>query len=330
MLMHSLFRYVDFNMNKTRVQRKIEYKVNPLMGSYKLGAGVLLKMISAASVHNGRYAGASRYEILAMIHLTHIADAEGRVECFRAREFMEAVGCSRREAFSLMRSLEDKGYIDIRPSSWYHCYELLILHNDYRIVTEKSRYLNTNHEFFEPGRCLYDDLIQLSHTSLRLLLFLLFNYSQSYGYHASYTGIMAALGIKHKDVINRCLDELDPILSIDGTFYRIREDLKRGTRYGFLDIAPYHKFFEFSDGIDRGKDSYFKRHVRLIVREAGCAISGAVKTVDGLLTDAFALFQSLLDRDITPAAIYKTLSDVLISDGVFDELALYHISRTFT
>ena len=295
------------------------------MGSYKLDAGVLLKMISASSVYNGRYAGASRYEILAIIHLTHIADASGRVECFRATEFIDAIGCSRREAFSLMRSLEDKGYIRAERAEWKGCYDITIVGNDFSVVSKKSRYLNTNRDFFEPGRELYNDLIGLSHTSLRLLLFLLFNYSQSYGYHASYGSIMGALGVNHKSVINRCLEELDGILSYDVRFYRIRRDLKKGLRYGYIDMGPRHSFFKVAEGIERNKESFFKRHVSLIVKEAGSAIQGAVRSVDELLSMTFAIFQSYLDKGIAPAVMYKALSDTLITDGIYDEMAVYHV-----
>ena len=330
MPVYLVFRILNISMDNALMQRKSEYTASPLMGSYKLGTGILYKMISASSVYNDRYAGASRYEILALIHLTHIADASGRIEGFRAGEFMEAVGCSRREAFQLMHSLSDKGYISVSSSEWRHCHDLTILDNDFSVITKKSRYLNTNHEFFEPGRCLYEDLVSLSHTSLRLLLLLLYNYSQTYGYHASYNGIMAALGIKHKNVINRCLNELDPILSLDGTFYSIREDLKRGAKYGYIDMSPKHLFFRFSEGIDREKASYFKRHVTMLVEGTGCFIRGAVKTVDELLVSTFAAFQALIDKGIKLDALFNALTEATEADGVYNEHTLYCISRVFT
>ena len=317
-------------MEKPVLQQKNKYYVNPFMGSYKLSQEVLYKMISASSTYAGTYAGASRYETLALIYLTRIADASGLVERFKATDFIKATGCSRREAFSLMTSLELKGYVSVAPSDWKCRHDIRILNNDFSTVTPKSRYLNTNRDFFWPGRCLNEDLMSLSLTSLRLLLYLLYNYSQNYGYHASYITIMTALGIKHKYVVNRCLEELNEILWNGEDFYKIREDLKNGLKYGYIDVMRRHYAFVASEGIIKDQDSYFKRKVRLMAEEAGCAVNGIRENFHELTSHAFAVFQGFLDKGTDPDDLCSSLVRHIGEDGVLDELTLYHVTREFS
>jgi len=294
-------------------------------GLYKLSAKTLFRMISQGTTYKGRYAGASRYEILALIHLSHLADSSGRVEKFRPMEFISILDCSRREAFSLLHTLSDKGYVRVTPSDWKCCYDIKILDNDYS-VENKERYLNTNQRFLEAGSVYYERFLDLSLTSMRLLLFLLFNYSMDYGYHASYASIMRSLGIKHKWVINKCLEELDPLLSYDESFYTVRSDLKRGYKYGYLNIAGGNDLFAFKEGIRNGQETYFKRHIRHMAADLGCVIDGGLSGRDALLTKAFGIMQNFVSKLKPTSRIYDILRHCICKDGILDDLTLYHLS----
>jgi hypothetical protein len=295
-------------------------------GSYKLSAKMLYKMISSSATYKGQYAGASRYEILALIHLSHIADASGYVEKFRTREFMSATGCSRREAFQLIHSLQYKGYITLSDSDWKCCYDIRICDNDFSSEKKGVRYLNTNHEFFEMGLLSHEDFRGLSHTAMRLLLFLLFNYSMGYGYHASYRSIKQALGIVKTGTLNRALSELEPLLSYKDCYYKIREDLKRGFRYGYLDLAPRNGFFQFTEGIDRGQDTFFKRHIRLFTAGEGISIDSLSDSVDSLFKRLYGIMQSFTHKNASVSDIYEVLHERIRIDGILNELTALHVS----
>lgn len=279
-------------------------------------------MINNHSTFHGRYAAASRYEILAMIHLSHLADASGRVEKFRTIEFMRATGCSRREAFALMHSLSEKGYISLLGSDWKCCTDVLIRDNDFSVQT-KMHYLNTNHPFFFEE---YEAFSSLSVTAMRLMLFLMFNYSMGYGYHASYGSLMRSMGFIGKHAINKALKELEPLLSSDRRFYRIREDLKRGGRYGHIDLAPFNRAFEFSEGVD-GQESYFKRHIRLFTQGEGIEIIGVRETAESLLKRLFGLLQTFADRSVPVSNLKNALYERIRLDGILNELTIHHLSQ---
>ena len=299
--------------------------VDSIYGSYKISTKVLYKMISASSMHHGRYAGASKYEIDAMIYLTHLADSSGFVEDFRTSEFIRGIGCSRREAYSLIHSLEDKGYISLTASDWKCCRGIKILDNDFSHYNKSDRYLDTNHGFFIKGGVGYQEFKELSLTATRLLLYLMYNYSAGYGYHASYSSVQTALGIKGRRAINRCLSEIESLFPFDDTFYSVREDLKRGLKYGFIDIASNLRGFLPQKGIPSGQESYFKRHMLHLTREAGCEAYGVNESEERLLSRLFAIFKEYGSNKLDKICeLFKTR---LVIDGCFDELTLYHLNE---
>ena len=257
-----------------------EVPLQSVYGSYKISTKLLYKMVSGRAYHNGRGAVASRYEIIAILFLTRIADTSGYVEHFRTAEFIEGTGCSRREAYALIHSLEEKGFISTAGSDWKCCRGVRILDNDFSSYDRSKKYLDTNHGFFLKGGVGHEEFMKLSVTAMKLLLFLMYNYSQSYGYHASYASIQEALGIKCRHVVNRCLEELSPLFMFDGRFYTVSEDIKRGRRYGFLNIAPKLRGFIPQKGVGEGQESFFKRSIRNLLKDEGCTADGYAEGAD--------------------------------------------------
>ena len=299
-----------------------------LKGLYKISDALLYRMIAKRVVSKDgiSYNGASRLEILSILYLTHIADSRGHVEGFRVQEFMSKTGCSRRKAFDLMHTLCDKGYIRVHGSDWAYCHDIDLLYSDFSDFDKSMRYIDTNMPLFEQGRSLFDAFSGLSLYSMRLMLYIVRNYSMDYGYHASFSSVMAALGIKHRSVLMHCLDELQDTFGFLDEFVRIRSDLKTGVRYGYMDLLKSLDFLSRNQGISVSQDSYYKRRVEHIADDTGAVLSPDKVRRGSILNRIFYECQSALEK-FSLSVIEDCLRSVFLQDGFVDELTVRHLKE---
>jgi hypothetical protein len=314
---------------------------NDINGLYKLSEKTVMRLVSRSLTDkNGRHMpGASRYEIAAVIYLTHISDSNGYVTSIKATEIGDALSCSRRNAFILIKNLEKKGFIRILSKEHTGYMDLQLLENEYADVKDYSgkgtRYLNTNRYFFNQADPSYAVFMNLSLYAMRLLLYLLFNYNKAYGYHASYDALCHRLGIRSRSLVHKYLKELEPLLSsyldfnaesASGCFYKSMPDEKKGLHYGRINIFRDNGMMLPDTGIGKDQDSYYKRYWISRIKEAGYLVSGLHATLADYADQLYQMASHYLKKNLKRALIESLIMEQIEADGILNELTMYHIS----
>ena len=293
-----------------------------LRGSYKIGADLLYRLIGKTL--SCGLPGASKYEILSVVYFSQIADASGFIEQFRTLDLCGIIGCSRREAFYLMDSLERKGYITRRQTEFHGYYDITLVGNDFSKYDGNKRYLNTNRVFFNHNSEYSKLFSNLSLYAMRLGIYLLYSYNDDYGYHSSIDNLTLILGIKDRGVVANALKELS--LVFGGTsYYSVIEDLKRHRRYGYLDIHKRQILFRPQQGIGSEQPSYFKRHMLLRFRSIETGFYEIAGEVDSHLSELFAIASRALEKGLSIEQIENLFIEQVKKEGTLDYWTMFHI-----
>jgi hypothetical protein len=296
-----------------------------LRGLYKISDKLLYKLVKRRiSTPSGTLNGASRYEILSVIHFTHIADSSGFIDAFRITELCNITGCSRREAYSVLLSMQEKGIISFTKSEFYGRYDITLHDSDFSSFGKGMRYLNTNSDYFAGN--YYDRFRLLSHTAMRLFLLLSFKYDERYGYHVSFMQLKAELGLKHKSAVISALNELNDLISVDEVLYSIRKDEKRRLCFGFLDLPKSLITMRSNEGIYDVQPTWYKRRLERLIHGSGFE-SCSVHSPGNLFNKLFQIASHVFKQGKSLEFIENIIVREIEVQGCLNDRTLYNISE---
>lgn len=307
---------------------------NEVTGSYKLSETVINRMITRTVIgkHGNRLPGASKSEIASIIFLSHICDQDGNIEMFKAQEFADAIGCSRRNAYILIKNLEEKNFISINSKEWTGYMSITLLNNRFSEVKEYSkntRYLNTNIIYFDQHQSsFYEEFKNLSLYATRLYVYLLFQYSMEFGYGSSYDYLASKLQIKNTSLIALYLKEIEPL--IDSWKYKSPytslPDKRKGTKYGRIFLPAKNEMFLHDSGLRRDQDSYYKRYWIIRLHKSGYIVEGLHFTLLDYADQLYQLASHFISDKITRTLIENTIIQQIEMDGLLNERTMFRIN----
>lgn len=306
-----------------------------ILSLYKLSAETVQKCIkrTLVDIHGNTVPGCSKNEIATLIYMTHIADQSGKIEAFTASMITEALSCSRRDSFLILNNLKDKGFILIENRSWTGYMDITILHNDFSNVskyTKNTRYLNTNHCFFDrTDHGLYSAFRDLSLYATRLLLYLLYCYNVDYGYQITYSSLANVLSVKSRSLIHKYLEELQPILGAlcDSSFYESIKDDRKGFLYGRIKIFFHNSMMIPNQGIQDQQDSYYKRFWLNKFNDGTYEVDGYHTAKEGFATQLFQIASHYITQFNKSRTFVENVIDEQIRYfGVVSERTIFHIN----
>lgn len=303
-------------------------------GLYKLSDVTINRLITKHVIgKNGKLLpGASRSEIASIIFLSHICDQDGNIEMFKAQEFADAIGCSRRNAYKLIKNLEEKGFISVNSKEWTGYMSITLLDNQFaniKTYSKHTRYLNTNIIFFDQHQVSYYAMFKdLSLYAMRLYLYLLLQYSIEYGYNCSYDYLASKLQLKNKRLIASYLKEISPLIDNwnNKSSYTSLPDKIKGTAYGRIIMPKKNNMMMPDSGIRPDQDSYYKRFWIHHISRAGYVVEGLHYTLKDYAELFYQMASRFISDKISRALIEKTITNQIEIDGVLNERTLFRIN----
>jgi hypothetical protein len=306
---------------------------NEITGLYKISEKLLRKLIKKRITVSGRtYNGASRLEILSVLYFAQIADQTGRIKDFKTSDLAEITGCTVRQTYILMHSMQDKGILTYSGDRWTGIKDIILSDSDFSYLKDsapKERYLNINHGWFIRTDGLYKSFRALSLYSMRLFLMLFFNYSTEFGFHMSYKSICETLGLRSKYVINSCLKELRPLLDFDGDFYTIKNDKKRRLQYGYISMPAGQHMFMPETGVRANQDSYYKRYWIGKIQDEGFMVTGLHYTINDYADQFYMIARKYIDK-ISRETLEHIIMRQIKNDGILNEMTVYRINAALS
>lgn len=243
----------------------MERNIEQILGCGKISKQFLNRITSrfVTGVDGKQYPGASGFEQAALIYFKQVCDKKNLVKEYKVQELEAVLGCSKREVPILIENLVRKGFIKAQYSgkNWTGVKNIRINDRDFSSVRKyhgDNRYLSVYYRIFNHNSEDYGKYRNLSLFAKRLLLILLYNYSDQYGYRVSYDELKNRLGIKSRRLIESYLQELEPILGKD--FYKREANLKQRVYYGTVIIR--HRNFLLRQGLENSHDTFYKRKIR--------------------------------------------------------------------
>lgn len=309
---------------------------NSISGLYKLSETTINRLITRTVIGKDgkRLPGASRSEISAIIYLSHISDQDGNIEMFRAQEFADAIGCSLRNCYMLIKNLEKKAFISINSKEWTGYMSITLLDNrfsDIKEYTKHTRYLNTNNVFFDQHQdSFYEQFKSLSLYAMRLYLYLLFQYSIDFGYSCSYEYLASKLQLKNKRLIASYLKEITPLIDNwnNKPSYSSFSDIRKRTKYGRIVMPAKNNMMVPDSGIRADQDSYYKRYWIRRIGMSGYVIEGLYFhwTLMDYADKLYQLASHFISKKISRELIEKTITQQVETDGILNERTLFRIN----
>lgn len=249
----------------------LERNIESILGCGKISRQFLNRITSrfVIGIDGKQYQGASSFEQAALIYFKQVCDKKNQVKEYKVQELEKILGCSRREVPILIDNLVKKGFITARYSekNWTGIKDIRINDRNFCGVSDfrgTNRYLSAYYSIFNHNSGEYEKYRNLSLYAKRLLLILLYNYSDRYGYRVSYDELKSRLGIRNRGLIESYLQELIPILGKD--FYKREPDLNKKHYYGMLII--YSNNFLFRQGLENSHDTFYKRKIRCFLTDS--------------------------------------------------------------
>jgi len=222
-------------------------ELRSLQGLGKLSKSFLYRLVSKSvtGLDGQVYPGASKYELLAVIYLSQIADQKGLIKQFHLQDFAQVLKCSEREVYVLLNNLVSKKYISAhfyQNKKWTGFRNIRLIGNDFSKVkkySRENRYLSTFYSFFNWSDGNVSSLEKLSLYALRLLLLLLFDYHYQNGANGSAAYYCERLQIKDTSLIDSYLKEIEDALLYE-KFYEVKKSKKN--KNGFIHIYSKNNF----------------------------------------------------------------------------------------
>ncbi|MBQ7563130.1 MAG: hypothetical protein IJT16_03970 [Lachnospiraceae bacterium] len=308
----------------------MEYKgYYDLNGSYKLSEELILRLVSNGLTFRSNSGCISNYELLAILHFSHICDLEGKIEDFKTLELCEITGCSRRAAYHILENLIDKGFITASSSDWYGRRNLKLLGNDFHnYETEKKRYLNTNYTFFNYRHCDYKAFKALSLNAKKLLVYLLFQYNPKYGYRASLDTLVSVLGVQKKRLVLSYIKELSEMF--DKSFFLIRGSKELRLKYSTVQLPSKNPFFTPREGIKSDQDTHFHFKMRNFLLRNNIIPKSLIhpdRTSRETIHSLYSLTIRFLKEKLPYTEIERSIFHLLLLNGSLDEITILHLNQ---
>ena len=252
-----------------------------IYSSYKLHNDVVKRMVAnKVKTTDGKiYPGCTKTMIAALIHFSHICSQSGYISNFQIRDLEEILKCSSREVYQVLSDLEKREFIKLeKVNNWSGFRNITILHNDFTKYgtydDKKIRYLNTNFDFFNYRISRgYDQFLNLSKYSMRLLILLLHNYNFDKGYHSSFENLCSHLGIKRRGLIHKYLNEIKCLFNNRDFVSEHKNEIKR-LKYGSISIRKSNEELNSSDHLLKDyMDTYYSYNWESKIRKYDLKIS---------------------------------------------------------
>ena len=306
------------------------------LSGYKLSKTLLHKMMQ-----NSKKGGASSYEIDALIYMSMICDSEGCISQFRIKSLKEQLGCSERECYHIISSLEQKCLINVTTKKKNGHRDIVILHNNFKSKNFKQNpYLNTNLFIFVPGT---EDNTQywktLSCGAKKLYLCLADAFHQKNGAKIGLRKICKKMNIKNENTIRSYFKELSPFM--------LQE--QKTAKDTIIRINKENFFFIPNAGIEVHQPSYLKMRLERLFESAikdGIQITEYVDTdnmyspinpIKGINTSRMpyliqdisnTLIYLLREKVVTLEESLGVLREVVYQEKMFSFKTIARLSRT--
>ena len=299
-----------------------------MLGLYKLSEHNLRKLLKRelTDINGNKCPGASKNEIAALIYFTHIADSSGYIEEFQTTSLAESIGCSRRDTFLILRNLHRKGFIEYTAEHWTGYGDIRVLHNDYRGVTDyngKNRYLNTNRSFLKTGDSFYGLFRSLSLYATRMLLLILFEHNQTYGYRISHDSMASTLHIKSRSLVHKYLNEIRGLMLSDSI--KENNNPKKRLHYGHFSVSAKETMLAVETGLQAEDDSYFKRTWKRKLSSLDVTLGGFRSSANELLQRLFYIISEAVSQKLSVQLIENIIEQGLREECIFNEITLARI-----
>jgi len=290
-----------------------------IQGSYKLSATIVKKLTQKklTDVNGKTFNGASKLMISCMIYFSHICSPKGHISDLKITDLSLVLNCDKRSTFNVLRELEMRGFIKVSENTWNGYRDIIVLENDYS--NNISRYLNTNFECFD-YRALgnkYDKFMNLSLYAMRLLLLLLLNYNEKYGYRVSCDTLCAQLGIKRRSLINKYIKEISDIF--DTSSLIISRNTKSRIQYGSLNIPSKDHALKSNHGIRNSQDSYYNHYWKAKLRSLDIDIPFENGTLHYNAGRICAIVSDFINKNLSLQLIENTILQILKDHGILTE-----------
>ena len=303
-----------------------------LNGSYKLSEEYILRLVSNEDINRSGFVGISNYELLAILHFSHICDSEGKIEDFKTLDLCEITGCSRRAAYHIMDNLSAKGFIEASGSDWYGRRNLFLTKNSFRNKQPGTyRYLNTNYTFFNYRHPDYKRFKKLSLNAKKLLIYLLFQYSPKYGYRVSIDTLVSVINVQKKRLVLSYIYELSRMF--DKSFFILKGSRDLRLKYATLQLPSNNPFFTPREGIRSNQDTHFHFQMRNFLMRHNISTRSLIHSSSDLnesIHSLYALTVRYLKEKLPYTEIQEAIHSLIRQNGYLDEITILHINQYLT
>jgi len=276
------------------------------------------------------YPGCSKLMIACLIHFSHICSANGEIASIRLSSLELVLRCDKRSIYSCIHALEQRGFITVETiDSFAGIKKIILLDNDFSNVNYKNssaRYLNTNYPFFNyRGDKGYETFLNLSLYSMRLLIYLLYNYNSSLGYRTSYDNLCLKLSIKKRFRIQRYLKELEPLIG-ENYFQSSKNIIKRYV-YGSISIRSNQYRIKPNTRYEQSQETYYTFYLKERMIQFGFDKITNVGTLHKFAARVGSIVNTFLQKNLSLKLVENTVFTIITDHYILDETTLTDIYK---
>lgn len=292
-------------------------------GSYKLAKSIIHRMMSKKLIIENddtmiTINNVTSKEIDLLIFLCQICDQKGYIDELSYLEIKDYTNMCTKSIYNSLKGLKDKGYISYDAAT-YGYYNIQIIDNDFSDSShDKKGYLNVNRDSFIKGTSSYATFFKLSVFEKKVYLFILVNYSRTYGYRAFIKSIGQMLGLKNKMLIESYLTSIIPLLGAD--YFEVKKSKQKYKRAERIMVINSNlSSFNSNSSIYHGQITYEKRELDRYIKSNSLEYvsipgpSGVDITKDYYLNNLFTYFE--IYKNLSYNYIKQVIEKVLVSYG---------------